>query len=382
MASEDDNMSGYAWSDNIGWISFNCEEGGGGHYDSCGTSDYGGGIGGDQKLSGYAWSDNIGWISFNEDDLIGCSNPPCGSKLNGTELKGWARALSGGDDPNDGWDGWISLSTQPSDAFTYGVELNVDTLEFEGYAWSDNIGWISFNCQDGGAGQSDICSTSDYGTFFGGELPLITYFQVISTETGTEPYAEWTAENVVSCDLEATNGYSKINVCTGTDCLDVTGPDKFRINKSVEEETTYTLTCFSDAGLSTFLPSTPYKFFELSANPSKVTIDFVGNSATTTPTDIGVISYNGFKDSVSFSADVNSLPSSPLGGEISSANFSRLTLPYVDYSAGVKSNLEIFAAYRFIDKVTVPVSGNGGGRIESINITIDAGDIEPVYEEI
>jgi len=45
MASEDDNMSGYAWSDNIGWISFNCQDGGPVQNDICSTSDYGVGIG-------------------------------------------------------------------------------------------------------------------------------------------------------------------------------------------------------------------------------------------------------------------------------------------------------------------------------------------------
>ena len=35
-------------------------------------------------------------------------------------------------------------------------------LEFNGYAWSSNIGWISLNCRTGGAGGSNICGTSNY----------------------------------------------------------------------------------------------------------------------------------------------------------------------------------------------------------------------------
>lgn len=57
-AGIDDNVSGYAWSENIGWISFNSTSSGGG-------IDYGVDVDistGD--FSGYAWSENIGWISF------------------------------------------------------------------------------------------------------------------------------------------------------------------------------------------------------------------------------------------------------------------------------------------------------------------------------
>lgn len=35
-------------------------------------------------------------------------------------------------------------------------------LDFNGYAWSSTIGWISLNCKTGGPAGSDICSTSNY----------------------------------------------------------------------------------------------------------------------------------------------------------------------------------------------------------------------------
>ena len=54
-----DNVSGYAWSGTIGWISFNCTDPG-----TCGL-DYGVSIdGGTGDFSGYAWSENVGWIDF------------------------------------------------------------------------------------------------------------------------------------------------------------------------------------------------------------------------------------------------------------------------------------------------------------------------------
>ncbi|MFH0806276.1 MAG: hypothetical protein V1885_00950 [Candidatus Brennerbacteria bacterium] len=60
-------LTGYAWNDTIGWISFNCDnsshEGG---TDTCvGPNDYAVTIDANGELSGYAWNDTVGWISFN-----------------------------------------------------------------------------------------------------------------------------------------------------------------------------------------------------------------------------------------------------------------------------------------------------------------------------
>ncbi|MBI5153289.1 MAG: hypothetical protein HZA36_02410 [Parcubacteria group bacterium] len=66
------NVSGNAWSENIGWISFKNPNAG---------SSYGvnihplSGI-----LSGYAWSEHIGWIDFNQ--AAGCPKGTCQGKLN------------------------------------------------------------------------------------------------------------------------------------------------------------------------------------------------------------------------------------------------------------------------------------------------------------
>jgi len=64
-ADENDNVWGWAWSENIGWISFN-------------GVNYGVNIdpaSGD--FSGYAWSENIGWIKF--DPAGPYPNPPINS---------------------------------------------------------------------------------------------------------------------------------------------------------------------------------------------------------------------------------------------------------------------------------------------------------------
>lgn len=125
-------ITGYAWSDNIGWISFNCS-----NNSSCGTSNYGLSIATDGTISGYAWSDNIGWVSAQSADVSGCPSAPCAPMMNLTTgaWTGWFRALSNG----GGWDGWISLSGSG-----YGPVLNGGTVS--GYAWgSDVVGWVDFS---------------------------------------------------------------------------------------------------------------------------------------------------------------------------------------------------------------------------------------------
>jgi len=71
-AGTEHNLSGWAWSDNIGWISFNSTN-------TNDATDYGVNENPDGTLVGYAWSSNIGWIQFG-----GLSGFPNGS---GTQQK-------------------------------------------------------------------------------------------------------------------------------------------------------------------------------------------------------------------------------------------------------------------------------------------------------
>lgn len=67
------DLYGYAWSDNLGWFSFNCNQTGVGGPDNCSSSNYKVYISqstGD--FNGYAWNDVIGWVSFNCADLGVC----------------------------------------------------------------------------------------------------------------------------------------------------------------------------------------------------------------------------------------------------------------------------------------------------------------------
>ncbi|MCB9810434.1 hypothetical protein H6781_02475 [Candidatus Nomurabacteria bacterium] len=116
-------VGGYAWSDNIGWICFDC-----------GTANVAIDVAG--NFSGYAWSDNIGWIDFNPSSGFP-GTPNNGVRLSGSSVTGWARALSYG----GGWDGWIKMS---GGAWSNGVTYS--NPNFSGYAWgSDVVGWVDFS---------------------------------------------------------------------------------------------------------------------------------------------------------------------------------------------------------------------------------------------
>jgi hypothetical protein len=186
QAGAGNNVFGWAWSENIGWISFNstnCDANGDGLSDGtpsgcppAGTpmTDYGVHIDeGTGIFSGHAWSENIGWISFAPSGPYPAApNFSARADLDGTvcgapkQVCGWARALAPVGDPQaGGWDGWIKLD---GSSYGYGVEINDVTHEFEGWAWGGDdgddpnstavIGWISFNhlnCDANGDGFSD-----------------------------------------------------------------------------------------------------------------------------------------------------------------------------------------------------------------------------------
>ncbi|MBI2591267.1 MAG: hypothetical protein HYW34_01150, partial [Candidatus Brennerbacteria bacterium] len=67
------NLSGWAWNDTIGWVSFWC-----GNVTStdCTTSNYRVRIMANRDFQNYAWNDTVGWISFNcvDPNVCGTSN--------------------------------------------------------------------------------------------------------------------------------------------------------------------------------------------------------------------------------------------------------------------------------------------------------------------
>ncbi len=151
-AGQFDNISGWIWSDNIGWVSLNstnCDADGNGISDGIpsgcppvGVSipTYGVNLDlGTGSFFGYGWSENIGWIDFAPTNGYP-ENPKISAKITGNQVTGWIKAVAGGTAESGGWDGWIKMS---------GSWANGVTLEsgiFKGYAWgSDVIGWFDMS---------------------------------------------------------------------------------------------------------------------------------------------------------------------------------------------------------------------------------------------
>lgn len=185
------NVFGWAWSDNIGWISFNsadCDFDNNGFRDTgnCGgdnsittpSFNYGVNVKSDGTMEGSAWSDNIGWVSFNSGDLMGCPDGACEAKLDKSigidNVSGWAKALVGNSYEAGGWDGWMQLDLPgfPGQGVTAGAKDSItNECNWDGWAWGGDldddgdplilegdevIGWIDFSGVVGKGG--DACS--------------------------------------------------------------------------------------------------------------------------------------------------------------------------------------------------------------------------------
>lgn len=119
-AGAGDNVHGWAWSENIGWISFDCMDPvcvSTATLQATSTDTYGAYVT-CREVDTCTPADGVECrtscnVCDNDDTVLCTANPECGS---GTCV------------PND-----------------YGVTVNQDSGDFSGYAWSPYVGWISFN---------------------------------------------------------------------------------------------------------------------------------------------------------------------------------------------------------------------------------------------
>lgn len=197
-------LIGYAWSSNIGWVSFNN-----------GTVL----LDADGNLSGYAWSSNIGWVKFG--GLSGFPDSSLGqnAKIDGNELTGWARVVSVSSpityktiDNRGGWDGWISLSSKGKSP-SYGVMLN--GTNFNGFAWgSDVMGWLDWNLVKVSA--TDVLCTSPNGLLVDGETTTVTTKIESGPQKGKCQSQQYVCKGTT---LEEVGGLSAPAICeVGADC--------------------------------------------------------------------------------------------------------------------------------------------------------------------
>ena len=179
-------------------------------------------------LSGYAWAETLGWISFNAADVSGCPVPngtgECvAKKIADKKMDGWARIIGIRDAGANagGWQGWIRLS-----GINYGVNVNDDGSIVAGsYAWSDELGWIDFS---GGSFDTRVLQgyiSANPSVADSAAPVIITAFrQDSSTTTGVLTYEldcandgtfEKKAENITE------NSYTFTDTCSYTDASNV-----------------------------------------------------------------------------------------------------------------------------------------------------------------
>lgn len=195
------NLSGFAWNESIGWISFYC----GNFVGGCLNSNYQVVIDGSGNFSGWAWNESIGWISFN------CNNSGIGNTCATSNYKvktSWVATsltgsllssivdtgVSGGAAFNSiMWKGSQPVGTAvkfqfasanqatgvggtgPIDSvyryawndstgwwdFGYPAgNVSVGSANLMGYAYNTNLAEISLDCATSPIG--DICSSSNY----------------------------------------------------------------------------------------------------------------------------------------------------------------------------------------------------------------------------
>jgi len=233
------NVWGWAWSENIGWISFNNTSGGGSvNYEVSINPDTG-------IFSGYAWSENIGWISFNSGDLAGCPSGTCQAKLDlsSYQVSGWARVLSQ-------TDGWIHLR-----GTNYGVSLDTATgppYEFKGWAWEDTVtGWLSFNCENC-EGNADC---DEQGACNGTHRDYKVMTDLTITFLNEPPLA------VISCDPSNCTVYETEPLLLINDSTDPNGQDDIvksewsvKVQGAGDETYQVKLTCTTDPILCNYTP--------------------------------------------------------------------------------------------------------------------------------
>lgn len=237
--STNGNVSGYAWSSNTGWISFNCIDQG-----VCGTSPYWVNVTPDTNqqsatFSGYAWSPAIGWISFNAADAASCGAT---ARLDYTskEVTGWARAIAGGTAQSGGWDGCINLHESTSQS-TYTVAFDDIQKELYGFAWgATNVGWIGFTDV-----KLDLTIGANQGTGAYFTFRVNGSTQTAAINSGDGVTLSWETKDIKSCTISGDLNQT----FTGANVANTPPPHSYAIS-NITSPKSYTMTCTDNANVT------------------------------------------------------------------------------------------------------------------------------------
>lgn len=147
------------------------------------------------SIDRWAWNDVIGWIDFYSTDtvLVGVG-----------QLKGYATSAVG----------FISLDCQTgppgSTCLPVGYLVTNVSGTLAGWAWSENIGWISFNCNNDSdpltAGVQSYCAAADHRVIIDavGEFSGWAWNDLVG----------WISFNKSNCDID-NNGFVDAGLCGG-----------------------------------------------------------------------------------------------------------------------------------------------------------------------
>lgn len=136
----------WAWNDVVGWIDFCFAATPGVGPCNANAVEVPSGNPPDIRLKGYA-SSTVGYF------VMSCDVTPNGNICDPPNPAGnWG--VSRNSNTFDGWAwndvvGWVSFNcsnTGTCASSSYNVQINVTSGELSGWAWNDVIGWISFNC--------------------------------------------------------------------------------------------------------------------------------------------------------------------------------------------------------------------------------------------
>lgn len=372
FAGTEHNIRGYAWSSNIGWISFNCT-----NDNSCGTANYGVNKNIDGTLSGYAWSSNIGWIQFG-----GLAGFPSGSgttasnaTVNGSnQLVGWARAIS---QDGVGWDGWISLfGASPS----YGVTFS--GTSFIGYAWgSEVVGWVLFDVQNV---YPAICS--DCGVELSGDasLDILAGSSIVDNYDvpyNTAPTFEWTLTNVPSASCSVSKAASSTGATVFSTISGITSSGSYAGPAHTTGLYTYNINCTNPTiskqvgfGIAAEPPG-----FSLGGTET-MNIQFLASTtADSEQKSFFVSASGGFTDNVSVDVTGGTCPASTkysLGGGTFAVNPSPIS---VAYNGG--STLQVRMSQKITSSCTVTITGTAPGLSVPKNYIVSPTVFTPVFDE-
>lgn len=254
----------------VGWVSLHCSTDPAGC--STGAGSWGLAVDDDGNISGYAYSEHLGWISAESADVTGCPVSPCAPSIEESgSFSGWLKALSA----TGGWDGWISLrDTNTGDAFDYGVV--VSGPDVTGYAWGGTVvGWLAFTdaqstyspcapnnaCVDA-THYDNLCTAPieniacNPGLICSpGAVPCVTPPNANGTlellpslvPTGDTTAISWDAVDTISCRVFGENGDEWFGGATGS-----------RTSSAIIQTTLYTLECTNGLGTATTTVDTAY----------------------------------------------------------------------------------------------------------------------------